>query len=125
MNPVEILRIKPAPKHGVMKIYSFPLKADGSVGKRRTIVDFGDEKGCDGMTVDAVGHVYLVLVVSLLFVIFRCADLETAGVYLGGMFEGWSGPGTARTLDPAWLLLLLAFGTVHTGAYVGMFGRRP
>ena len=51
----------PPPKQGVMKIYSFPLAADGTVGKRRTIVDFGEEKGCDGMTVDAEGHIYLTI----------------------------------------------------------------
>jgi gluconolactonase len=52
---------KPAPaKAGNMKIYAFPLSADGTVsGPRRTIVDFGDKKGCDGMTVDSVGRVYL------------------------------------------------------------------
>ena len=52
---------KPAPpKAGPMKIYAFPLSADGAVGSpRRTIVDFGPKKGCDGMTVDAAGHVYL------------------------------------------------------------------
>ena len=51
---------KPAPpKHGTMKIYAFPLNDDGSVGSRRTIVDFGDKKGCDGMTVDAAGNIYL------------------------------------------------------------------
>ncbi|MCE9603648.1 MAG: SMP-30/gluconolactonase/LRE family protein [Planctomycetia bacterium] len=48
------------PKAGAMKIYAFPLGGNGSVdGPRRTIVDFGDKKGCDGMTVDAAGHVYL------------------------------------------------------------------
>lgn len=52
---------KPAPpKAGNMKIYAFPLSADGTVsGPRRTIVDFGDKKGCDGMTVDSAGRVYL------------------------------------------------------------------
>ncbi len=43
-----------------MKIYAFPLNDDGTVaGPRRTIVDFGENKGCDGMTVDLAGHVYL------------------------------------------------------------------
>lgn len=52
---------KPAPpKSGDMKIYAFPLSADGSVsGARRTIVDFGDKKGCDGMTIDSLGNIYL------------------------------------------------------------------
>jgi gluconolactonase len=51
---------KPAPKPGAMKIYAFPLGADGLVsGKRRTLVDFAPEAGCDGMCVDVQGHVYL------------------------------------------------------------------
>jgi gluconolactonase len=49
----------PPPRQGPMKIYSFPLRPDGTVGPRRTIVDFGDKKGCDGMTVDEHGHIYL------------------------------------------------------------------
>jgi gluconolactonase len=49
----------PEPKHGAMKIYSFPLQANGSLGPRKTIVDFGEKKGCDGMTVDDQGRVYL------------------------------------------------------------------
>ena len=51
----------PTPTQGIMKIYSFPLAADGTVGKRRTIVDFGEEKGCDGMTVDTQGNIYLTI----------------------------------------------------------------
>src|SRR5262249_26173208 len=27
--------------------------------ERKTLVDFGDQAGCDGMTVDSKGHVYL------------------------------------------------------------------
>lgn len=50
---------KPAPPHGPMRIYAFDLQKDGSVTNRRTIVDFGDQAGCDGMCVDAEGHVYL------------------------------------------------------------------
>ncbi len=51
---------KPAPKHGVMKIYAFPLGADGTVsGKRQTLVDFGERTGCDGMTTDVKGNLYL------------------------------------------------------------------
>jgi gluconolactonase len=49
---------KPTP--GDMKIYSFPLGSDGLVsGPRRTLVDFGSESGCDGMTVDSRGRIYL------------------------------------------------------------------
>jgi sugar lactone lactonase YvrE len=42
-----------------MRIYAFALNSDGSVGERKTIVDFGNETGCDGMTVDELGHVFL------------------------------------------------------------------
>ena len=37
-----------------------PLAAAGAVdGPRRTIKDFGGEDGCDGMTLDAQGNLYL------------------------------------------------------------------
>jgi gluconolactonase len=50
----------PEPKRGAMKVYAFPLNADGLVSAPpRTLVDFGKENGCDGMTVDAQGNVYL------------------------------------------------------------------
>lgn len=49
----------PEPKRGAMKIYAFPLDADGLVnGPRKTLVDFGTENGCDGMTVDSLGNLY-------------------------------------------------------------------
>lgn len=48
------------PKPGAMKIYAFPLGDDGLVaGERRTLVDFGEQAGCDGMTLDARGNLYL------------------------------------------------------------------
>lgn len=47
-------------KPGAMKVYAFPLGGDGLVsGKRRTLVDFGTQAGCDGMCVDSKGHIYL------------------------------------------------------------------
>lgn len=50
----------PAPEKGAMKIYAFPLDADGLVnGPRKTLVDYGSENGCDGMTIDSKGNVYL------------------------------------------------------------------
>jgi gluconolactonase len=43
-----------------MRIYAFPLGTDGLVsGARKILVDFKDQAGCDGMTVDSKGHVYL------------------------------------------------------------------
>jgi len=50
----------PAPTPGDMKIYAFRIKKkDGTVSRRTTLVDFADKKGCDGMTVDDQGNVYL------------------------------------------------------------------
>jgi gluconolactonase len=50
----------PEPKRGAMKVYAFPLDDQGVVnGPRRTLVDFGTENGCDGMTVDQNGNLYL------------------------------------------------------------------
>lgn len=48
------------PVKGAMKIYGFPLGEDGKVsGPRKTLYDFGTENGCDGMTVDSQGNIYL------------------------------------------------------------------
>ena len=50
----------PKPTPGPMKIYAFPIGADGKVnGARKTIYDFGDQAGCDGMCVDEKGNIYL------------------------------------------------------------------
>ena len=52
-------RKAPPPEKGAMKVYAFPLD-DGKVsGDRRTIKDFGSESGCDGMTLDSKGNLYL------------------------------------------------------------------
>jgi len=50
----------PKPKKGAMKVYAFPLSAEGKIdGPRRTVIDFGADDGCDGMTVDSAGNLYL------------------------------------------------------------------
>ncbi|MCZ6792090.1 MAG: SMP-30/gluconolactonase/LRE family protein [Planctomycetota bacterium] len=50
----------PPPTKGAMKVYAFALDPAGVVqGPRRTVIDFGDEDGCDGMTVDVQGNLYL------------------------------------------------------------------
>jgi gluconolactonase len=55
-----IVRDGPKPKNGAMRIYAFPLSPAGQVdGPRRTLLDFGDEGGCDGMCVDVRGNLYL------------------------------------------------------------------
>jgi gluconolactonase len=56
-------RIDPSvspPKPGAMKVYAFPLDGDGLVkGSSKVLIDFGTENGCDGMTVDVKGNLYL------------------------------------------------------------------
>lgn len=48
------------PEHGAMKIYAYPLGADGLVnGPKKVLYDFGKEAGCDGMCIDANGNLYL------------------------------------------------------------------
>lgn len=50
----------PPPPKGAMRVLAFPLGADGLVnGPPRTLVDFSPENGCDGITVDSDGNVYL------------------------------------------------------------------
>jgi gluconolactonase len=51
----------PPARKGAMKLYAFPLDADGlpSGGPRKTLIDFGTEDGIDGMTVDVNGNLYL------------------------------------------------------------------
>lgn len=45
---------------GPMRIYAFPLDRNGLVaGPRRLFHDFGPQFGCDGMTVDENGNLYL------------------------------------------------------------------
>ncbi len=45
---------------GPMRIYAFPLDDEGLVsGPRRVFYDFGPQFGCDGMTVDEHGNLYL------------------------------------------------------------------
>ena len=51
---------KPPPAQGLMNVVFFRLRDDGSVrGEPKTLVDFKDRKGCDGMCVDQEGNIYL------------------------------------------------------------------
>ncbi len=89
----------PPPTKGAMKVYAFPLDERGLVsGPRRTLVDFGQQAGCDGMTVDSQGNIYL-----------TCRSLAKPGVMVidpsgnelaflptgprdqSGAFEDWRG----------------------------------
>jgi gluconolactonase len=52
----------PPPRKGAMKVYAFPLGGDGLVnGPRKTIQDYGEENGIDGMAVDVKGNLYMAL----------------------------------------------------------------
>jgi gluconolactonase len=46
---------------GAMNILAFDLDEKGNVGKPRVLYDFGKGPGCDGMTVDVKGNIYLTL----------------------------------------------------------------
>ena len=89
----------PEPKRGAMKVHAFPLDADGRVaGPARTLVDFGTENGCDGMTVDREGNVYLACRSlrrpGILVVDPRGRELafvETGPRDQQGLFEAWRG----------------------------------
>jgi gluconolactonase len=41
-----------------MTLNAFPIHADGSLGTKRVLVDFGQNLGIDGMTVDVEGNIY-------------------------------------------------------------------
>jgi gluconolactonase len=89
----------PPPPKGAMKVYAFPLDANGLVaGPRRTLVDFGSEAGCDGITVDSQGNIYLTcrsLAKPGLRVINasgkELAFLPTGPTNQSGEFEDWKG----------------------------------
>jgi gluconolactonase len=46
-------------KGGARKVYAYALRADGSIGQRRVIHDFGTGRGGDGMCLDNKGNLYL------------------------------------------------------------------
>jgi gluconolactonase len=43
---------------GNQHLLAFPLKADGTVGDKKLLHDFGKERGIDGMCVDVKGNIY-------------------------------------------------------------------
>jgi len=55
---------------GERQLRAYPLKADGSVGRMKVLYDFGEDRGIDGMTVTADGHI-----------VATAGRNKTAGVY--------------------------------------------
>lgn len=47
-----------APKPPRMTLNAFPIKADGTLGPKTVLIDFGQEAGTDGMTTDTEGRIY-------------------------------------------------------------------
>jgi gluconolactonase len=47
----------PGPK-GKRLLLAYPLKDDGTVGKRKILHDFGADRGIDGMAIDVKGNLY-------------------------------------------------------------------
>jgi sugar lactone lactonase YvrE len=82
-----------------MKVYAFPLDGNGRVsGARKTVVDFGKENGCDGMTVDTAGTIYLACrsLARPGVMVIDPAGRELAFVETGprqqtGLFDAWKG----------------------------------
>ncbi|MFL5241110.1 MAG: SMP-30/gluconolactonase/LRE family protein [Gemmataceae bacterium] len=56
---------------GNQYLLAFPLKPDGTVGKKKLLHDFGQTRGIDGMCVDDKGHIY-----------GAAGDGEIGGVYV-------------------------------------------
>jgi len=46
------------PKMGRMTLNAFPILSDGSLGKKKVLINFGNKTGIDGMTVDTMGNIY-------------------------------------------------------------------
>jgi gluconolactonase len=42
---------------GVPQLLAYPVLADGSLGPKRVVYDFGDQRGIDGLRVDAGGNI--------------------------------------------------------------------
>jgi sugar lactone lactonase YvrE len=82
-----------------MKVYAFPLDDDGLVGgPRKTLVDFGNENGADGIRVDSDGNIYITarsLVRPGILVVDptgkELAFIATGPTNQTGLFDDWSG----------------------------------
>lgn len=55
LSPQELASIPPVD----MALYAYPLRADGTVGRRRTLVNYLPRFGPDGLTADVDGNLYV------------------------------------------------------------------
>lgn len=55
---VDVTKDNAQTKKGRMTLNAFPIKEDGTLGKKKMLVDFGDQVGTDGMTLDTKGNIY-------------------------------------------------------------------
>ncbi|GAB4157502.1 MAG: SMP-30/gluconolactonase/LRE family protein [Planctomycetaceae bacterium] len=54
----EVRKMDPNVKPGRMTLNAFPIKKNGTLGRKKVLVDFGKETGVDGMTIDSRGNIY-------------------------------------------------------------------
>jgi len=66
---------------GARKIYAYVLRADGSVGARRVLHDFGTGRGGDGMCLDREGNAYVTAGLNAGFSPEQDSSVK-AGVYI-------------------------------------------
>lgn len=55
---VDVTKDSPDTKRGRMTLNAFPIQADGTLGPKKVLVDFGPGPGTDGMTIDVHGNLY-------------------------------------------------------------------
>ena len=54
----DVTKQDPSVKPGRMTLNAFRIRKDGTLGRKRVLVDFGNETGVDGMAVDVEGNIY-------------------------------------------------------------------
>jgi gluconolactonase len=66
----KILYLAESDPSGEHKLLAYPLNANGSVGKRQDVYDFGKQRGIDGMTITSDG-----------MIVATAGSKDTAGIY--------------------------------------------
>jgi gluconolactonase len=67
----KVLYVADSNPKGAQQLLAYPLNADGSVGKKKLLYDFGKMRGIDGMCCDVKGNIY-----------GAAGDGKTGGVYV-------------------------------------------